>query len=474
MKNKIILFILTFLCIFSLVSCGDAEVVNVKPVETPSVDISNKPSTEPSVKPSDSTPSGNDSTGTEDVEYTVTVTYNKQVMEMGELEAVWTNGHEMYKSKFDENNVASILNLDGEFDVYLTGVPEGSGRTVYTYNPNIYKTNIDNRNIEIELHKITNFGRTATGSGLYDAHEITKTGTYRATITSATDIEYIEYAPTEPGVYIIESMVNIYEDTVNPKIDYHAGTSQYKVETPETIDTGGYEAKNGYTKNFKYTVKLYQEMVSSVYTFGIKGVSKIDQYPINIDFTITYLTEYEYEGIVSTLMIPEDQRVYSSKTPDYDSNYLYYNTDGGYGNYYGTVTNSETGILDGADYVFNEEDQFWHYQTLDGPILCAKITKPCAYYEESLNLIESHGNKNLTVSNGTENYKEFIEIYYAAYCNSDGVCYVTPELKDFLQKFSVSQRLFRDGMGFVETCGVYAKEDDQWLFACGYYYPSNN
>ena len=88
-------------------------------------------------------------------------------------------------------------------------------------------------------------------------------------------------------------------------------------------------------------------------------------------------------------------------------------------------------------------------------------------------MIESHGNKNLTVqnleTNEFENHKQFIEVYYAGISNSDGVCYVTMEMKEFLQKFSVSQRLFFDGNGFVEMTGVYAKEEDQWLFACGYY-----
>ena len=28
---------------------------------------------------------------------------------------------------------------------------------------------------------------------------------------------------------------------------------------------------------------------------------------------------------------------------------------------------------------------------------------------------------------------------------------------------------FFDGYGFVESTGVYAIEEDQWLFACGYY-----
>ena len=61
---------------------------------------------------------------------------------------------------------------------------------------------------------------------------------------------------------------------------------------------------------------------------------------------------------------------------------------------------------------------------------------------------------------------------YGDRCNSVGVTAVTEELKQFLQKYSVNQLLFMDGNGFVETnpaISVYALEEDQWLFACGYY-----
>ncbi len=61
---------------------------------------------------------------------------------------------------------------------------------------------------------------------------------------------------------------------------------------------------------------------------------------------------------------------------------------------------------------------------------------------------------------------------YAQFCNSDGMCPVTQELKDFLQAFSISQLLFMDGQGIVEThpsYSIFAAEDAQWLFACGYY-----
>jgi hypothetical protein len=63
---------------------------------------------------------------------------------------------------------------------------------------------------------------------------------------------------------------------------------------------------------------------------------------------------------------------------------------------------------------------------------------------------------------------------YADYTNSDGVYAVTEELKHFLQSYSTSQRMFADGNGWVEenpTIKVDASEEDQWLFACGYYMP---
>ena len=298
-------------------------------------------------------------------------------------------------------------------------------------------------------------------------------------------------------------MVNVYEDTVNPKVDIYQGTFAYKPNTPSQsgLDSGGYALPNGFTKNVKWVVKLTEEMLGNVYTFVIYADSKTGIYPINVDFKISYEGEHYVDDIVSKLMVAEEihdyhycsdcvnvilekeipskcpvcgsTKINNAYIPIYTtSNYTFVNSDGGVGSYYSGITNG-SGLLVGSGFKYNEATGFWHVYDNQkeeyGPVLCAKITKPCAYYEESLNLIESHGNKNLTVSKGTENYKVFIEQSYAAVCNSDGVCFVTNELKEFLQKFSISQRLFFDGNGFVESTGVYAAEEDQWLFACGYY-----
>ena len=101
------------------------------------------------------------------------------------------------------------------------------------------------------------------------------------------------------------------------------------------------------------------------------------------------------------------------------------------------------------------------------------------------------------MSNGTEDYKFFVESYekaqsmsqsvlgggiecpeelegllgYASVVNSDGAVPVTEEVRQFLQKYSVGQVLFMDGDGWAETGDnpYESTEKDQWLFACGYY-----
>ena len=173
-------------------------------------------------------------------------------------------------------------------------------------------------------------------------------------------------------------------------------------------------------------------------------------------------------------------------------------------------------------------DNFYHFYDEAngtwGEILYAYVSAPCRFIDLPFTTIEYQGNKNLTVNGGTQNYKFFIEgmaiasmgyfcvnhqqnqvfcpcldtcggicygscsnchpqcriapeelkgkTGYADFTNQDGVYGVTEELKDFLQKYSVAQLLFRDGNGHVETnpdVKVYSNEDDQWLFACAYY-----
>ena len=169
-------------------------------------------------------------------------------------------------------------------------------------------------------------------------------------------------------------------------------------------------------------------------------------------------------------------------------------------------------VLIGTNYKYNEETGFYHkfdehlyasnpygYGEGYGPVLYADITSKTrtGVLDETFVAVEYHGNKALTVSNGTENYKFFIESYasaqamstqilggpiecpaeyenllgYASIINGDGAAPVTRELMEFLQKYAVNQVMFMDGDGWAERAdnAYESTEDDQWLFACGYY-----
>ncbi|MBO5262162.1 MAG: hypothetical protein J6B45_03860 [Clostridia bacterium] len=169
-------------------------------------------------------------------------------------------------------------------------------------------------------------------------------------------------------------------------------------------------------------------------------------------------------------------------------------------------------VLIGKNYKYNEKTGFYHkydeilyasdpygYGKGFGPILYADITVPTrtAILGESFATVEYVGNKVLTVSSGTENYKLFIESFdkadamtqqvlgggiecdeelkhligYATIVNSDGATPVTQELMEFFQKYAINQAMFMDGDGWAERADnpYQSTEDDQWLFACGYY-----
>ena len=432
-----------------------------------------------------------------DVEFTVCLIYNKQVYipkADEKITVIWADDYSQYTQEIAADGYAKLV-LDGDFYVYLDNTPSG-----YTYDANIYTADNENPVVEIQLLKIAKVSK-GKGTELYSEYELSSEGTYRAEIKNKGKKVFYEYKPKKSGYYVIESFVSVHTDMVNPKVDIYTGTFAAKYFS-QTLDDGGTYKKGGYTKNFKWVVKLTQAELNNVYTFAIFADSKTGEYPVYIDFRISYEGEYYKESTLAKLMEAEEIKANcycksckypvdpadvpsncpnckgtefteaSSRTPNYGNEFKYINSDYGTGNYYGGISNG-TGFLDADNFKYNEATGYWHVYDKDtntyGAVLCVKITSPCAYYEEALSLIESHGNKNLTVSNLTENYKQFIEVEYAAICNSDGVCYVTNEMKIFLQKFSVSQRLFFDGNGFVESTGVYAIEEDQWLFACGWY-----
>ena len=454
----------------------------------------------------------------------------------------WSNGFSLHTADVGEGGVARIGGLDGDYNVTLSSVPEG-----YAYNPNIHRATGDDRNIEIELYPLTE--ATGKSNDLYHGIRMRYTGVYCTEITSADKEVYFEFIPTESGTYSVESWMDTEADNVNPSVNYYGANSAFR-SFQYRVDEGG--AASAYTKNFKLDVQMAEENFSTggsvVFVFGVKATSKTNEYPVKVYFAVTLDGEFSYNLPEAKMVGPQEELV---QQPNYDrTQYEFVGAE-----FRETVGDNSGWTFDADNYKLwsREEggDGYYHlFNTAEypethgyGPILYAHVSSACRFLAgASFSNIEYQGNKALTISDGTENYKLFIEGYdaltyytlspnnpngqppylctlncpcrlkgtndsvaligsvgcciegctkcdagcnnlpeelighkgYADYTNSDGCYAVTQELKDFLQKFSVSQLLFFDGEGFVEThetIQIYAEEEDQWLFACGYYKP---
>jgi hypothetical protein len=439
------------------------------------------------------------------------------------IDVYWNDGYDIYVAPVDENGVARIDGLDGDYRVTLSAPPHG-----YAYDPNSYEATNFNRNIVLDLYDLN----TVSGGGtdLYGCYALATTGIYSVKINKPGELVYFEFAPQLNGTYTVESWASVTEDEVNPIAVAYYGTSSYK-HSPYTVDE--VSTVGSFTRNFLHTVKIADQNISGggsqTFTFALSAQTKSGVYPVTFTFAIKRDGGFDMDSTVLT-MIPVKADLSHF---DFDA----FNAMAG-----GTIVGAETLYRDkdgnekeGA-YIFDERNyRIWEiadggdgvYHVYDGekyastggygPVLVAYITEPCRFVDTAFTLIESFGNKALTV-NGTENYKQFIEGWealasggfycltdcpchpadevnracvpdcptcdprctpcpeemmgkdgYAAWCNADGVVPVTKELAEFLQKFSVSQRYFADGDGWAERKGIHAYEESQWLFACGYY-----
>lgn len=530
--KKIISILLAMVLLFSYTACGEYN---------PPADNSEE-TTPPK---DDNNGGGNDNTEEVGEPFTATVMLNGKAYippavpdDSLALKVRWSNGKNVHTVNVDSFGMAECYGLDGDYTVTLVNLSDE-----YTYNPNIYKVDNENRNVVIELLSLT----YAKGEGvsIYKCIMLSNPGVYRANITKAGQIVYFEFTPTKSGIYSIESLVDVSAEMCDPVADVYYGSSAFKYYAYQ-LDGGG--ISQGYTTNFRHIIEVDESFIGNSYTFAVFVNGKDVTYPTYVDFEIAYKGSYNYDWIQSNLIYPSlipNNSTYFSWYSNYtmhlasdrakygDSSYKIASTKIDGKNVFIWKSTNDDGTVK-EYFKLNPDDGYYHVYDEEvyaayggwGPILYANITIPTEFVDKSLNSIEYAGNRALTVSSGTENYKLFIEGYNELirshgddgpyFCLSscdcykggnggvcaqedncqtcakngcrtlpkkyigqrgyadiaiEGRCPVTEELRDFLQKFCVSQKYFSDGNGWAEQHipRYDAYEDSQWLFACGYY-----
>ena len=264
--------------------------------------------------------------------YTVSfVCDGEPVIPTEDITVSWSNGFSIHSAPLDENGVASVSGIDGNYNISISQVPAG-----YAFNPNIYTASSVNRDVKIELYRLTVLkGMSATS--LYNCYRFTKEGIYYIEIDQdkfgAPMEQYFEFAPSVSGNYSVESWVDISVNQVNPLLNYY-GASEFfkKLQDPKMFEYG---AESSYTRNFKLTVELTDSMISTggqvVFSFGISATSKTGTYPVGVYFHVYKNNDVDDPYGSERAMILPDAVLEQQR--DYDSSYTYTYPDvtiGGY------------------------------------------------------------------------------------------------------------------------------------------------
>ena len=440
------------------------------------------------------------------------------------VEVYWNDGYSIHTATVDSTGRAAVDGLDGDYRVTLSGVPSG-----YAYDPNGYVATNDNRTIIIDMYELNTL--RGVGTGLYDCLSVSTTGVYTVTLNGPDDFIFIEFSPRTNGVYTVESWVDIIDNDVNPICTAYYGSSQHKYDPHKVSATG---PCGSYTKNFIHEVNIADENISvgggsQTFTFAISAESKSGADSIKVTFAIKRNGGFDIQRAERQLMLVSHDfsafdfdafnalaggTIVNAEVPYGDSNSIFVFDESNY---------RVWPVSQGGDGVYHVYDPEKYPETDGyGPILVAYIANtfrfsPVNRDGKSLSFVDLDKESNALIINGQYNYRLFIRgikaladeycvaqckcrldddhvvcpldcpnckpacvkatpeemsaIGYAEYANADGVVPVTPEIKEFLQRYaSSSGYYFADGDGWLESnYNIHSDEESQWLFACGYY-----
>lgn len=451
--------------------------------------------------PSTENPNNPETPGVTDNHYTASVYFGGELFSPGddEITVVWRNDTEIIRALLGDDGRADAGELDGDYRVYLEGLP-----SKYAYDPNDSIASADERRVSINLESLQT-PVSGNGEGLYSnmgCYSLQYEGIYRTPVKSEYARVYYDYKPTRSGYYSIEAKVNVYDDEINPFLDVYSGNAQFKVFA-RTVNDGGFSLDGGYTQNFRYEVHVDRNEVGNAFSFAVGAQSKSKSYPVDVDFKIKY--EGEYSSGYTDIRIKRAQEAYLTAPAPKAGEEFYFadecpRTEADAADYKDKtgVDILDAKVFDAKYFRYNPNTGFYHYYNEDlygdnhlgygagfGPFLMCAIKKAIPSYPVTTLYDANYvglGQNFLKLSNvwieeeqkyATFDYTEFIRTDYNRVCNSDGVCYVTRELKEFLQIFAENHSLYTDGLpageNSPEDLGYSANQDALWLFACGIY-----
>lgn len=134
-------------------------------------------------------------------------------------------------------------------------------------------------------------------------------------------------------------------------------------------------------------------------------------------------------------------------------------------------------ILSNPVVVFNENDGYYHYGSVDGPLVLVRLDSDAKYLGASLIDICDTSTLGIYVYNDDgsfaykERYNELL-LEYKAICDSNGVCPLNEQLAEIIRAFGEYKGWWKapTAPGYIfGSAPAYKYPDFAWLFCCCYY-----
>ena len=273
----------------------------------------------------------------------------------GDIQAIWRGENSLYNATFDESGKATVYNLDGNYQVCLSGIPDG-----YTYNPNApeHKTTNSIRNIEIDLYEV--IVPKSKGTHMYNDYIVLNKEVkneanpvvYRVTLEKESSRVHCQYSPPSKGLYSVESWVDVQNQTIDPNIDVYSGSFAAKY-FGYVLEDGG--VSQGYTSNFKHVVDILEDEIGNDFSFAVWAGVKNNKYPVNVDFVVQCDGEPPRQRSKAEMVVPKE-KLYLQK------NYNQTDTTKPLYKFVTADVDGDAGrkLFDGTMYAFNEQTGFYH------------------------------------------------------------------------------------------------------------------
>ena len=270
---------------------------------------------------------------------------------------------------------------------------------------------------------------------------------------TAGDMSYFVFRPTHEGVYKISFISD-----ANIEIGYYGSpltVATSKVSRTEIVD-------NAFEIEVRKINLGQTPETTTPYVIGLKPASAETKGCV---LTVEWIKDPEFNPIDVAWQTVRPTEADLKKITDY----------------FASTSIADTAVFKDLDItdenltvVYNETDGFYHYNTVDGPVVYLRIGTKSPYLDDLLTVCET-GQLGAYFYDAEgkflrkESYNELISDYAGVSTERDKVCPLNKQLAEVLKNAGETKGWWKTGTALYLFGNELIPTDTAWLFACGYY-----